>query len=509
MGMTQIRFRLEGVACAEEYLKENRIIPLRKVANRVYETPHSIETANRLAALSHNGLIGVLRVDVPDEFEIFEEVTDYGDVRFLRGFENNSGDATEYKIEMLIPNTYRCARCGHEMRMGVQMVLGGKEKYPEPFQCENETCGRKGPFKRITPIPTGLWLLPPPPIECKPIELFRELRDYYSEHVVMPTEFFEIDAALTMASWTWEQHNSFPYRFFLGKKSTGKTQALDVQRHVCYHGVKSSTITPEAIYRFIEKCRPSLFIDEAELQLNMNFERGRMLFGVLNSGYKRGDKAIRCNSEKDTIDGFDVFGYKALAATHSFAGTFEDRCIITTMTEDRPTQKKIDTEWADRLRGELLYFRMYCSKNIYPIEGVTPDGRLNELLAPVMSVFRLLDRDTADVVRFALENRAAMRREEDVSSDDADAVRAVKNIIEEGVAQQELTGDAGKVWISDILKRMNDSDRSEKEKVGNRELGWIFRRLNIPRYRVHGGARYILINEFLSATKSLSVTDSN
>ncbi|MCX9010079.1 MAG: minichromosome maintenance protein MCM [Candidatus Methanoperedens sp.] len=51
--------------------------------------------------------------------------------------------ATEVRPKV-INAAFRCQRCEH-----VSMVPQGEGKFVEPYECENEVCGRKGPFKLI------------------------------------------------------------------------------------------------------------------------------------------------------------------------------------------------------------------------------------------------------------------------------------------------------------------------------------------------------------------------
>jgi replicative DNA helicase Mcm len=51
--------------------------------------------------------------------------------------------ATEVRPKIIIA-AFKCQRCGH-----VTLVPQAEGKFIEPFECENEDCGRKGPFKLI------------------------------------------------------------------------------------------------------------------------------------------------------------------------------------------------------------------------------------------------------------------------------------------------------------------------------------------------------------------------
>ena len=51
--------------------------------------------------------------------------------------------ATEVRPKVIVA-AFKCQRCDH-----VTMMPQGEGKFVEPFECENDVCGRKGPFKLV------------------------------------------------------------------------------------------------------------------------------------------------------------------------------------------------------------------------------------------------------------------------------------------------------------------------------------------------------------------------
>lgn len=67
------------------------------------------------------------------------------------------------------------------------------------------------------------------------------------------------------------------------ERECGKSTALQVLEAFARNGRIASSITPSAVYRFIQSCTPTLLIDEADRSLRGNEE----LNGIINAGHTR------------------------------------------------------------------------------------------------------------------------------------------------------------------------------------------------------------------------------
>ncbi|WP_340299883.1 DUF3631 domain-containing protein [Roseobacter sp. HKCC-CH-9351] len=67
------------------------------------------------------------------------------------------------------------------------------------------------------------------------------------------------------------------------ERECGKSTALQVVEAFARNGRIASSITPSAVYRFIQSCTPTLLIDEADRSLRGNEE----LNGIINAGHTR------------------------------------------------------------------------------------------------------------------------------------------------------------------------------------------------------------------------------
>ena len=104
----------------------------------------------------------------------------------------------------------------------------------------------------------------------------------------------------------------------------GKTTLLSVLRGLVNKALVASNISPAAVYRTVEKYKPTLLLDEADTGLAQNEE----LRGIVNAGHTR-DTAfvVRAGSKETNFEPerFDTFCPKAIAMIGKPAPTWIDR----------------------------------------------------------------------------------------------------------------------------------------------------------------------------------------
>lgn len=91
---------------------------------------------------------------------------------------------------------------------------------------------------------------------------------------------------------------------------SGKSQVLELMEFIVREPVRTSSISPSALFRTIADRRPTLLLDEVD-----SAGISRDLRAVLNDGYKRGGKVIRAQSMGSfkVADDFPTFCPKMLA----------------------------------------------------------------------------------------------------------------------------------------------------------------------------------------------------
>lgn len=104
----------------------------------------------------------------------------------------------------------------------------------------------------------------------------------------------------------------------------GKSNVLKLLGALVYRTLHTSSITAAALFRAVEKWRPTLLIDEADSFLGDKEE----LRGVLNSGHSRsGAFVIRTVGKDFEPRRFSTWAPKAIAMIGKLPGTLADRSI--------------------------------------------------------------------------------------------------------------------------------------------------------------------------------------
>jgi Protein of unknown function (DUF3631) len=142
-----------------------------------------------------------------------------------------------------------------------------------------------------------------------------------------------------------------PYLFISSpEKQCGKTTLLRIIERLSARGIRADNITPAALFRYVDGRKPSLLVDEIETIFDR--EGNEQMRGVLNAGFERGGRVIRCVGEgtSQEVIAFEVFCPKAFAGIgkRNLPDTVVDRSI-----EIRVKKKKRD-EKTERARHKVL-----------------------------------------------------------------------------------------------------------------------------------------------------------
>ena len=135
-----------------------------------------------------------------------------------------------------------------------------------------------------------------------------------------------------VATWgvTASGPDLFPrLRLFSPMKRCGKSTLLEIVQHVVRRPLPATDTSEAAMFRAIDRWRPTLLIDEADRL----FAKSRDLVGLVNSGYSRTGQVIRAvevqRGQLRTFDPvpFSTYAPVALAGIGRLAPTIEDRSI--------------------------------------------------------------------------------------------------------------------------------------------------------------------------------------
>lgn len=158
------------------------------------------------------------------------------------------------------------------------------------------------PFAEVEPHPE--------PID--PAQLLNEVSDTIRLFIVLDTEQAHAAALWCALTWFIDVVEVAPLAIINApEKSCGKTQLLTVLGRMAYRPLPASNASASALFRAVEKWKPTILIDEADTFFRDNAE----LHGMVNAGYLREGFVLRSEAVGDSFEPrmFSVFSAKALA----------------------------------------------------------------------------------------------------------------------------------------------------------------------------------------------------
>lgn len=133
------------------------------------------------------------------------------------------------------------------------------------------------------------------------------------------------------------------------QKRCGKTSALTALSYLVHRPLGVSNITPAALYRAVDRWRPTLLIDEADTFMTSHEE----LRGIVNSGHRRSmARVVRSVGEKHEPQAFSTWCPKVIARIGALDSTVADRSLVLELRRKRPSDfvDALNTPAVARLR---------------------------------------------------------------------------------------------------------------------------------------------------------------
>ena len=219
-----------------------------------------------------------------------------------------------------------------------------------------------GPLSFDEPVP---W---PEPIA--PDVLLDDLAAFFRKHVSLPKHADVACALWTVHTYMFEAFEHTPRLPIISpEKRCGKTTLLSALGRLVAKPLMASNITAPAVYRTVEKFRPTLLVDEADSFLKGNEE----LRGVINSGHTIGGSAIRLVGDDYEPKSFSTFAPVAIATIGNLPDTILDRGIPVRMKRKKKGEKIArlrDAVGVDELRQKCRRFAQDLRK---PPKGSDPE----------------------------------------------------------------------------------------------------------------------------------------
>lgn len=237
-----------------------------------------------------------------------------------------------HRLATLSPLEYESARTDAASRLGIRVnVLDRLIRAARNTQLSDALQGER--LNLVNPQP---W-----PDAVEGAAVLAELAETLGRFLVLPPH-----AEIAIALWTLHAHVLAVDRavfeisprlvFSSPAPRCGKTTGLSIVELTSPRALNAASVTPAAIFRAIEKARPTLIIDEADTLFRDGSEDLR---GLLNAGHRAGCGVVRVVGDDHEPRNFDVFTPLAIAAIGKLPGTLEDRAIAIRMKRRAPGEK--------------------------------------------------------------------------------------------------------------------------------------------------------------------------
>ena len=166
-------------------------------------------------------------------------------------------------------------------------------------------------------------------------------------HVVLPTGAAPAIALWILHAYAFEASAISPMLAITSpEKRCGKTTVLEILSALVPRALPASNISPAALFRTVESCRPTLLVDEADTFLAGNDD----LRGLLNSGHTKAlARVIRTVGDDHKPRAFSTWCPKVIALIGHLPPTLTDRSILIRMRRRKPG------ETIERLRRVSLF----------------------------------------------------------------------------------------------------------------------------------------------------------
>lgn len=301
--------------------------------------------------------------------------------------------------------------------------------------------------------------------------------------------------------------NAYPYVYVGGIRESGKTKLLTLSSCLSFNSVFSVNISVASIFRLLQNCRSSLFVDETEMLSNLG--RAEELRSILLGGYKKGTAVYRTRKTRngDFIpEPFEVHGPKMLANIEGLEGVLESRCVQVLMrrgADKAITNREIETDdptW-QQIRDLLYSFLMKYWKGIKQsyseIQNDTSLSNRNwELWKAIFAMARFFDTTLLESMKNLADAIVGEQKTQDFDTPESILLETLLILVDEdGFYKLSEIKD-------DFVSRLENC-----RYVDNRYVGRLLRRLvfNNKRRRGTGFVYFLQVSDVRKQAQSLGI----
>lgn len=296
-----------------------------------------------------------------------------------------------------------------------------------------------------------------------------------TRYVWLPDHAPAVAALWAAHTYCFERFQYTPYLHITGpSKRCGKTRLLDFLRAVVLEPVLASAVTAAALSRMMDhKRRAALLLDECDTLLSGNPERAEEIRALLNMGFQRDGRCIKCAPGGAGLIELPAFGPKALAGIGNLWDTVADRTIRISMSR-KPGNVRLERLCPASLRDEIAPLRETLEALLGPggslrdklasfkpefLEGL--DDRAFDIWEPLLAIAELAGGDWPEKARKAAVALSGGRDADDDSLS-IELLRDIRTVFTcaraEFLATEDLVADLHKLpegrWQMEPDKRL-------------------------------------------------------
>jgi DNA polymerase I-like protein with 3'-5' exonuclease and polymerase domains len=342
-------------------------------------------------------------------------------------------------------------------------------------------------------------------------QLDGDILKFIEKYVDISEQDREICSKYVRMTYRIESLNEVPYLHAVGLSGNGKSRFTQTIGLLCYRPLFSVGITAAVLFRTVDAFHPTLIIDE--FNPITSSEDTEAVIQVLNAGYQRLTRILRCSSKESNFmpEGFDPFGAKILSGLKvTDSQPFQSRTHPVKMEEtkrnDIPLQLLPEMlSEAQSIRNKLLLWRLRTFNQTLAERLKSAESELKarggiskRLIQISIPLYALIDSDEVkDKFVAQLQTRTRDVIDERSQSLDANLVRIIHSRIftedEDGnlkyveYAPEMITGQDGKpderLTTSAITDEIN-SDLPEKRKHTPDHIGKVLSGIELKSDRI-------------------------
>ena len=340
----------------------------------------------------------------------------------------SSDDAKIIELAKLRPLDYGKARKEAAKNLGVSLtILDGAVKEHKSENAE-----------QVNFLPH--WTVEPWPDPVDGDALLTDLQAHFKRYVVLPPHADVALALWVLHTWVFECFDITPYLCINSPtRRCGKTLLMTMLLWLCCRAKKNDSMSKAAIYRSVERDKPTLVLDEVGWVVDQRDERQNILCG----GFERNGHAETCEGEGASITTrlWSTYCPKAFGLIGKLTATLMDRSIEIRMQrklgERVERLRRRDNEEHARFRRQCLRWAQDHAKALAVATPALPDklnDRALDFWEPLLAIAAHVGGDWA---KLAVEAALALSNEENAEQEErgVELLTDIKKISESGVSE--------------------------------------------------------------------------